>query len=277
VAIENARIALEEDRVRDGDQGRADPVLYELKDALGLKRVPMRIEGVDISNIQGTDTVASVVVFVAGTAERKLYRHFKIRSVEGPDDFASMHEVVERRVSRALDEDAGLPDLFLIDGGEGQLGAAMRVLEKYDLHDRVSAVGLAKKDERVVFPDGRRPLHLPRRSPALKLLQSIRDEAHRFALRYHRTLRGRRLTASALDDVPGVGPARKARLLRTFGSVDALRAASEEEIAAIPGIGRKTAHDLLRALDPAAEAADGTIEESLDGSPGGADDGADAP
>jgi excinuclease ABC subunit C len=264
VATENARLALEEDRVKKRADGRAAPVLYELKDALQLKRVPMRIEGVDISNIQGTDTVASVVVFVGGTPDRNLYRHYKIRTVEGSDDFASMHEVVERRVARAVDEDSALPDLFLIDGGEGQLNAAMRVLEKYDLHERVHAVGLAKKDERVVFADGRSPLHLSRRSPSLKLLQRVRDESHRFALRYHRKLRGRRLTASALDDVPGIGPGRKAQLLRAFGSVEAIRAADEHDLAALPGIGTRIAREVMAALrenlDAAGETkdADGT-------------------
>lgn len=257
VAARNAALSMEEARVRERGGERASPELYELKDALGLREPPMRIEGIDVSTIHGTDQVASLVVFVAGKAQKSLYRRYRIRRVSGADDFASIQEVVDRRVSRAIAEEQALPDLFLIDGGEGQLGAAMRALEKYDLHG-TPAIGLAKKEERIVFPDARPTLRLSRRSEALKLLQRVRNEAHRFAVSYHRTLRGKRLSASALDDVPGIGPARKALLLRTFGSVRALRAAGVDALAELPGIGRATAQRVLDTLatngaTPAAE------------------------
>jgi excinuclease ABC subunit C len=246
VAMRNAALVLEESRARAEGERRLGPELYELQEALGLANPPVRIEGVDVSTIHGTDKVASVVCFIAGRPEKALYRRYRIKTVEGADDFASIQEVVDRRVSRALDEGQDLPDLFLIDGGKGQLGAARRALAKYDL-ESLPAVGLAKREELVIFHD-RPALRLSRRSDALKLLQRIRNEAHRFAVGYHRTLRSKRLTRSALDDVPGIGPHRKALLLSTFGSVDTMRRASEAELAAIPGIGRATARTILEVL-----------------------------
>ncbi len=252
VARRNATLALEEARVRDRGGSHAGPELYALRDVLGLSELPMRVEGIDVSNIQGTDKVASLVVFVAGKPARKLYRRYRIKTVTGADDFASIQEVVDRRVSRAIAEGTELPDLLLIDGGEGQLAAARRALAKYD-RESLPTIGLAKREERVVFPDARPTLRLPRRSEALQLLQRIRDEAHRFAVTYHRQLRGRRLRASSLDDVPGIGPARKAQILRHFGSARAVRRASLEDLASLPGIGRATAARILESLNPRPE------------------------
>lgn len=275
VASRNAALLMEERRVSDVGGERAGPELYELKDVLGLTEPPMRIEGVDVSTIHGTDQVASLVVFVAGKPVRSLYRRYRIRRVVGADDFASIQEVVDRRVSRAIAEEQSLPDLLVIDGGEGQLGAAMRALEKYDLAP-VPAIGLAKKEERIVFADDRPTLKLPRRSEALRLLQRVRNEAHRFAVAYHRTLRGRRLTASALDDIEGIGPARKALLLRRFGSVREIARAGVEKVAELPGIGLDTARRIVAALaspdeappeEPDTEAADAPVPATaeLDG------------
>lgn len=269
VAMRNAALILEESRARAEGERRLGPELYELQQALGLESPPVRIEGVDVSTIQGTDKVASVVCFIAGRPEKALYRRYRIKTVEGADDFASIQEVIDRRVSRALDEGQDLPDLFLIDGGKGQLGAARRALAKYDL-ESLPAVGLAKREELVVFHD-RPALRLSRRSEALKLLQRIRNEAHRFAVSYHRTLRSKRLTRSALDDVPGIGPRRKALLITTFGSVEAMGKASEEALAEVPGIGRTTARAILDALSrkPDVDAPTDPLEdgdaEDLDG------------
>ncbi len=247
IAARNAALSMEERRLGSGSQEPAPPELLELQQKLALPAPPMRIEAFDVSTVHGSDTVASVVVFVAGRPSKSLYRRFRIRRVEGTDDFASIQEAVDRRISRSLAEDRPLPDLLLIDGGAGQVSSAHGVLGKYDL-GRLPLIGLAKRDERVVFPDARADLHLPRRSPGLRLLQQIRNEAHRSAVRYHRSLRRRRLTRSALDAIPGIGPARKAQLLNTFGSVAALRKADVESVARLPGIGRATAMKVLAAL-----------------------------
>jgi excinuclease ABC subunit C len=186
-------------------------------------------------------------VFLAGAPARGLYRKYRVKTVQGSDDFASIQEIVDRRLSRALAEGQPLPDLLLIDGGEGQVAAAKRALEKYDLRS-LPMIGLAKREETIVFPDHRAPLQLSRRSEALRLLQRVRNEAHRFAVSYHRALRSNRLRSSVLDGIEGVGPQRKALLLRTFGSPRALARASEAEIAAVPGIGRAMARRILAAL-----------------------------
>lgn len=205
-----------------------------LAEALGLPEAPARIECFDISNVQGADAVASMVVWEAGAAKRSEYRIFNIRSVSGPDDFASMAEVVTRRYRRLIAEGRRLPDLVLIDGGPGQLGAAVRALAAEGL-PTLPVVSLAKRDEEIYLQGQGDPLRLDRASPALHLLQRIRDEAHRFAVTRHRARRSRRTLTTALLDVPGVGPATARKLLRAFGSVDGVRKATESELAAVAG------------------------------------------
>ncbi len=239
--------------------------LAELGRALGLPAPPARIEGFDISNISGTFAVASLVSFKNGRPERALYRKFKIKTVEGQDDFASMAEVVRRRYSRLLRESkassasagdgtgaqagagkAGppaLPDLILIDGGKGQLGAACAELRKLGL-ERIPVIGLAKEFEEIHRPGEAQPLRLSHASGALKLLQRVRDESHRLANTYNAQLRLKKISESILDDFPGIGAQRKAALLKKFGSVHRLRLATEEKIAEVPGFGGKTAAEL---------------------------------
>ena len=193
----------------------------------------MRIECYDISTIQGTNTVGSMVVFEEGRPRSGDYRRFRIRTVEGTDDFASHREVFRRRFKRALASEEGsaeelrwrLPDLVIIDGGKGQVSAARGVLDELGLHD-VPLAGIAKEREELFLPGRSEPIVLPATSQALYLVQRLRDEAHRFAITYHRQLRARAQTKSALDDLPGVGPARKRALLRVFGSTRALRGAT---------------------------------------------------
>jgi excinuclease ABC subunit C len=239
------------------DQGRTLGALEELATALGLPAAPMRIECYDISTIQGTNTVGSMVVFEEGRPRSGDYRRFRIRTVEGTDDFASHREVFRRRFKRALASEEGsaeelrwrLPDLVIIDGGKGQVSAGRGVLDDLGLHD-VPLAGIAKEREELFLPGRGEPIVLPATSQALYLVQRLRDEAHRFAITYHRQLRAKAQTRSALDDLPGVGPARKRALLRVFGSTRALRTASVEEIAAVPGIGDALALRIREHLEP---------------------------
>ena len=213
------------------------------QDALHLQEAPLRIECYDISNLQGTEIVASMVVMEDGLPKRSDYRRFKIRHQPGQDDFASMEEVLTRRFRRYLqDRDEGArsgkrfaypPNLVLIDGGKGQLGVAVRVLEEMGLED-IAVASLAKRFEEVYLPGDSEPVRIPRDSEALYLLQQVRDEAHRFAITYHRQLRDKKMTRSVLDDVAGLGPVREPRLLKEHGSVKRLRALAEDELVAIP-------------------------------------------
>ena len=218
---------------RASDHNARARALVALQDALQLPEAPLRIECYDISNLQGTEIVASMVVMEDGLPKRSDYRRFKIRHQPGQDDFASMEEVLTRRFRRYLqDRDEGArsgkrfaypPNLVLIDGGKGQLGVAVRVLEELGLED-IAVASLAKRFEEVYVPGQPDPVRIPRDSEALYLLQQVRDEAHRFAITYHRQLRDKKMTRSVLDDVPGLGPTRKARLLKEHGSVKRLRA-----------------------------------------------------
>jgi excinuclease ABC subunit C len=208
--------------------------LKSLQRDLRLHMPPRRIECFDISNIQGTDTVASVVVFVDGKSKRSEYRKFIIRTVAGPNDFASMQEVVERRYTRILQEKSTLPDLIMVDGGKGQLSSALEVMYKLEL-DTVPIIGLAKRLEEVYLPHQSEPLQLPRTSSGLRLIQQIRDEAHRFAVTFHRTLRTKRIIQTELDLIQGVGEKRSKELLAVFGSLQNVRNATEEELAKIVG------------------------------------------
>jgi excinuclease ABC subunit C len=217
---------------RASDHNARARALVALQEALDLPEAPLRIECFDISNLQGTEIVASMTVMEDGLPKRSGYRHFKIRRQEGQDDFAAMDEALTRRFRRYLDEReegarkgrrfAYPPNLLVIDGGKGQLNVAVRVLEELGLEE-ICVVGLAKRFEEVYVPGRDEPVRIPRDSEALYLLQQVRDEAHRFAITYHRKLRDQRMTRSVLDDVPGLGPTRRRRLLKEFGSVKKLR------------------------------------------------------
>ncbi|MBA3689195.1 MAG: excinuclease ABC subunit UvrC [Chloroflexi bacterium] len=287
LATQNAVEALSRERAEWlADAGKRDEALEELATGLGLGRAPDRIECYDMSNIQGTSAVGSMVVFVNGRPEPREYRRFRIRSGDTPDDFRMMAEVIRRRFSRASrlraetgalslaavgadpafeglgdeaadaearDEsapstsarDAGwaLPDLVIVDGGKGQLSAAVGVMQELELSD-VPVAGLAKRFEELYLPSRPDPIVLPRNSQGLYLVQRIRDEAHRFAITYHRNVRSRRALASVFDEVEGIGPARKKALLKRFGSVRRIREASVDEIAETPGIPREVAERL---------------------------------
>jgi excinuclease ABC subunit C len=244
----NARNALE-DRVSGlayvGD--RADEVLFELQESLDLKVVPRLMVCFDVSHIQGTDTVGSVVMFENGAPKKAGYRHMRIRGDWGNDDYRSMEETVTRYFRRAMDEDSPLPDLVVIDGGKGQLRAALEGLEGLGL-GQVAVAALAKREEEIFLAGRPEGILLSRRSKALHLLQRLRDEAHRFAISYNRKLRSRRTLQSQLGEVPGVGPARQKALLKHFGSVSKIRGATDEEIARIPGIGPELAMRILTYL-----------------------------
>jgi len=292
LATQNAVEALAKERAEWlADEGKRDEALGQLAEALGLTRQPERIECYDMSNIQGTSAVGSMVVFVNGRPEPREYRRFRIRSGDTPDDFRMMAEVLRRRFLRAsriraetgalslaavgadeapegerddpepldLDPDAGpiddqsarapretgwtVPDLVIVDGGKGQLSAAVGALAELGITD-VPLTGLAKRFEELHLPDRAAPVVLPRRSQALYLVQRIRDEAHRFAITYHRDVRGKRALRSELDDIAGIGPGRKKALLKRFGSVRRIKEATVEEVATIPGISRDLAERL---------------------------------
>ena len=215
-------------------------VLEALAEVIGLEEPPYRIECFDISNIQGADSVASLVVWEDGKPKKSDYRIFNIRSVSGPDDFASMAEAVTRRYRRVLAEGRRLPDLVLIDGGPGQLGAAVRALAAEGI-PTLPVVSLAKREEEIFLQRGAEPVRLDRSSPALQLLQRIRDEAHRFGLARHRARRTRRTLTTALLEIPGIGGTTAKKLLRTFGSVEGVRAASEEALKGAVGAKRAAA------------------------------------
>ena len=250
---------------RASDFGARSRALAELGDVLGLPIAPLRIEAYDISNLGPTDKVGSMVVFEDGLPKRTDYRRFEIRGVAGQDDFASMEEVLRRRFARLLDSSgtggrrpggrfAYPPSLIVVDGGRGQLSVAERVLGDYGI--QIPAVGLAKRLEEVYLPGQPDPLTIPRGSEALFVLQHIRDEAHRFAVAYHRVKRQKRALRSALDDIPGVGESRKKALLKRFGSLARVREASIAELEATEGVGAalaRTVHDRLREPQPSAQ------------------------
>jgi excinuclease ABC subunit C len=257
---ENAVEALHQHRLkRAKDFNARSQALTELQEALGLSESPLRIECYDISTLQGTNSVASMVVMEDGLPRKSEYRRFSIRTLDGQDDFAAMEEVIARRFKRLLaEEDRPVserkfsypPNLVIVDGGKGQLNAAGRALDRLGIVD-VELCALAKRLEEVFLPGQSDPVMLPRGSEALFLLQRIRDEAHRFAITYHRSQRGKAMTASAFDDIPGVGPARRKALLRHFGSLRRVREASIEELAEVDGISQGlacTIHDHLHGL-----------------------------
>jgi excinuclease ABC subunit C len=249
MAERNAAQNLKKEDIRSKyEEKRTSGAVEKLGEILELETPPYYIEGFDISNIQGTDSVASMVVFKNGRPSKQDYRRFKIKTVEGPDDFSSMKEVVERRYARLLREDRKLPDLILIDGGKGQLNAAYEVLKLLGIED-LPIIGLAKRKEEIFRPGEREAITLPHHTPTLQLLQRVRDEAHRFAVSYHRKLRSRRLTHSMLDEIPGVGPKRRNALLQHFGSLAKIREAKIWQLKNVEGVSAKTArkiYDYLR-------------------------------
>ncbi len=253
---------------RASDLTTRGQAMTEIQEALGLEDAPLRIESYDVSNLQGTHVVASMVVFEDGLARKSEYRRFSIKGFDGTDDVAAIHEVILRRFRRYLEETAAAPELavaaaetgerrkfayppnlLVIDGGQPQVAAAVRALDELGIVD-VAVCGLAKRLEEVWLPGEDGPVILPRSSEGLYLLQRVRDEAHRFAITYHRKKRSAALTVSELDAVPGLGPARRATLLRRFGSVRKLTAATAGDIAAVPGFGQRTAEAVYAALHP---------------------------
>jgi excinuclease ABC subunit C len=253
LAQQNARHLLEELKLSTLEsEERATSPVYELSRELGLQRLPRSLVCFDISTAQGTDTVGSCVWFDNGRPRRAEYRKFKVKSVEGSDDFASMHEVVGRYFRRRLDEKKSLPDLVVIDGGKGQLSAAAQALREAGL-ESMQLISLAKREEEIFVVGRAEPLRLSRRSPGLRMLQQARDEAHRFAVTYNRKLRSLRTVTSELLSIPGVGPTKRRALLQKFGSIQGVRDASVEEIATLPGFSATSAQRLLDALAARAE------------------------
>jgi len=245
MAEENAALALQTHLLARGN--RLQVVLDELERALNLPGPPHRVEGFDISTIQGSETVASMVVWQDGEMKKDDYKRYRIRTVTGTDDFAAMREVLTRRYGRALEGEGLFPDLILLDGGRGQLSAGMKALEDLGL-DYLPIASLAKRAEEVYTPEHLQPLVMDMSSPALQALQKIRDEAHRFAITYHKKLRQRRTISSVLDQIPGVGPTVRTSLLKTLGSAKVVREASVAELAAVPKVTPKLAqriHDFF--------------------------------
>jgi excinuclease ABC subunit C len=248
LATQNARHLLEEARLtgEETDERAGDPI-YELQRQLGLQRVPRALVCFDVSHAQGTDTVASCVWFQNGRPYRAEYRKFKVRDVAGIDDFASMREVVTRYFRRRLDEGKTVPDLIVIDGGKGQLSAAHAALESLNL-GALPLISLAKREEEIFMMGRSESLRLPRRSPALRVLQQARDEAHRFAITSQRKRRAMRTVTSELLRIPGIGERKRRQLLEAFGSLEGVRTASLEAIAALPGFSVKSAAKIQAAL-----------------------------
>jgi excinuclease ABC subunit C len=255
LAAQNAALALESETVQsERKRLRRVEALEELREALNLESLPLRIECYDISNIQGQEVVGSMVVFQDAMPKKAHYRKFAVRSLDGQDDFAAMAEVISRRFARLgvtgeeHDEGfAGAPNLVVIDGGKGQLSAALTAMQAYDL-PRVAVIALAKRIEEVFVPGRPDPILLDRHNPGLQLLQRIRDEAHRFALDFHRQRRAVRARESIFDTLEGVGPARRRALLRHFGSAESVLAATQEELEGVPGVPPKTARAIYAQL-----------------------------
>ena len=265
MATENAIETLRALRTQwTNDTNKQNEALAELQNALGLPQAPNRMECYDISNTQGTNSVGSMVVFLQGVPAKKHYRRFNIKTVEGPNDFDSMTEVLTRRIKRwesakeknaetggkADESFAMLPDLIIMDGGKGQLGRAVEVLDEFGLTDKVHVVGLAKREEELFLPHQSESILLPRHSQGLYMVQRIRDEAHRFAITNHRNRRTKAGLASQLEKIPGIGPVKRKALLKKFGDIESIANAPVEELAVVKGIDpelAQTVHDYLAA------------------------------
>jgi excinuclease ABC subunit C len=256
LAAENARLALESDTIqREQQRQRRVAALEELRECLNLESLPLRIECFDVSNIQGESIVASMTVFQDGRPKNAHYRTFAIRGLAGQDDVGAMREVISRRFTRVskgdVDESFGsTPNLVVVDGGKGQLAAALAAMDELDL-PRVAVIALAKREEEVFVPGIADPIRLDPHGPGLQLLQRIRDEAHRVALRYHRQRRGTRSFETIFETLPGIGPARRRAILRHFGSVERFLDASQEELEGVPGLPQKTARGIYAQLHKA--------------------------
>jgi excinuclease ABC subunit C len=227
-------------------EGATTRTLEQLKQDLRLNELPRHIECFDNSNTQGTDPVSACVVFKDAKPSKKDYRHFNIRTVEGPDDFASMTEAVERRYSRLVTEGEPLPQLIVIDGGKGQLSAALEGLDRLGLRGKIAIIGIAKKLEEIYFPGDPYPLHIDKRSSSLKVIQHMRNEAHRFGITHHRGRRSKRIVRTGLEEIPGIGPGTAQKLLKRFGSIKGIREAMPEDVVA--EIGAKKAEVVMRGI-----------------------------
>jgi excinuclease ABC subunit C len=257
LAAQNARLALESEAEQsERKRLRRVEALEELREALNLESLPLRIECYDISNIQGESVVGSMAVFQDAMPKKAHYRKFGVRSLDGQDDYAALAEVIARRFARLqngatadeYDESfAATPNLVVIDGGKGQLAAALGAMQAYDL-PRVAVISLAKRVEEVFLPGQPEPVELDRSSPGLHLLQRVRDEAHRFALGFHRQRRDAKARESIFDTLQGVGPARRRALLQHFGSAERFLAATQEELEGVPGIPERTARSIYSQL-----------------------------
>ncbi|MGA9119853.1 MAG: excinuclease ABC subunit UvrC [Bacteroidota bacterium] len=251
LSVTNARFLLGELKLQKMKRAEYVPAgIKALQRDLRIDRLPRKIECFDISNTQGTDSVASMVVFIDGKPRKSEYRKFKIGTVEGPNDFASMREVIRRRYSRILEEHGSMPDLIMVDGGKGQLSSAVEILGALGIRNQ-PIIGLAKRLEEVFTPGVSEPELIPKDSPGLRLLQHVRDEAHRFAITYHRSLRAKRTLVTELHEIEGVGEKRAKELLEAFGSVQGVKFATLEQLAAI--VGEKTAEHIREHFDEAAE------------------------
>jgi excinuclease ABC subunit C len=256
LAVENARVELEADVAhREAERQKRVHALEELREVLNLESLPFRIECFDVSNIQDESIVASMVVFLDGRSKNSHYRTFAIRGLEGQDDVGAIREAIARRFARLRSDEPDdsfscVPNLVVVDGGRGQLAAALAAMEELDL-PRVAVIALAKREEEVFVPGTAAPIRLERHSAGLQLLQRIRDEAHRVALRYHRQKRGTKSMETIFEDLPGVGPARRRAILRHFGSAERFLEASQEELEGVPGLPQKTARTLYAQLHKA--------------------------
>lgn len=233
----------QKEKINNIKQTPAERILGKLKQDLRMEKVPMHIECFDNSNIQGTNPVASCVVFRNAKPSKRDYRHFHVRTVEGPDDFASMREIVERRYARMIAENEALPDLIIIDGGKGQLSAAMESITKLMIREKVTVIGIAKKLEEIYFPGDSIPVYIDKKSESLKLIQQVRNEAHRFAVTFHRNTRSKNFATTELTGIKGIGEKTAEKLLKEFGSVKKLRAATYAEVE--KAIGKSAAQKIV--------------------------------
>ena len=249
IANKNAEVIVDQEilmeEIKRKEENKIQEALEEAKKILNLPKIPRIIEGFDISNIEGTDATGSMVYFLEGRPYNKYYRHFKIRTKSTPDDVAMMKEVIKRRYTMLIENNLSLPDLILVDGGKGQLNAGYSVLEELGI-EGIPIIGLAKKFEEIFVPNEKNPIILPRNSNLLKIFQRVRDEAHRFAVKLHKKQREKRVRRSVLDDIKGIGPATRNKLLRHFGSVENIKKATPEDIGQV--VGKKLADNILKEL-----------------------------